>query len=778
MWKRTSVVTLGIATLGLAFGAAVAAFSFSAALHTDAMPFQREGVVSISQNVRGRALAGVSLLDLQDLAAQSTGTFRQVAVYTRFTGSRVGAFFLSGEAPRRVTPTLVSRSFFDVLNVSPVHGQLFNESDEAQVLISEDLWRQHFAADPAVLRRAVTINTDRYFVVGVLPAAFDLPRGTDVWIKAPLFSGKFTRFRTNYLFYGLALLGDGVSLAEARTRADVVAQRLQQQHPDTNGASRFVLQPLMEGLEGRLLTVTRVFNVLVVGLFAVGWINLVMLLIARSMQYRRDLAVRLSLGASWRHLFAGTAKDFGAWAALAAVLGSFVGYGLLRVLRRIADDLLPRYVQPGLDWPVVAACVGFTLLTALTIAVVTTYRATTREPAEAVQRSDQRASISRMQSYSLRALLGAELALTTLVLVCAVAFGRELNALSRWSFGMAPANVQDIEIVLPVPGAEKRNPYQTDAQEIIRQLEAVPGVRAAAVAADDLFARRNNFNVTSAKVTDKVNVTLKGISQGYFEALGIPIVQGRDFSTEDSVGYTGAVIIDQRLASVLFPGGGAVGNGISVPGGTVRVVGVVGSINYYSQTANHLYMPLHTQWTAGPAAYARIYVRADESVTPNALQHALRAAAPQLLAGTAVPLDASLAQYLVVPRLAARLAGPVASFILFLAGLGAFGIVVYITAVRMSEMAIRVSFGATRRHIATAFATFLLVPTLLGVAAGCLAAYTTVALWGQVLRVTAPLDVITIAFAGLFTIGVVLLAAYLPVRRSTRVDPVSLLKAL
>jgi len=766
---------LVVGSIAIGFGVTVAAFSFARAFDSRALPFRHSDIVSISETVRGNPANGVSVLDLADLAG-SASAFNRTAAYTTFTGG-VEASFVRDDSTRKVNPALVSANFFELLNVKPVLGGLFRDSDDPQIILSERVWRESFHGAASIIGKSVPVNTKGYFVVGVAPDEFDLPRGVDVWIKAPLLNPRYTQFRTNYLFHGFALLDRGVTLQNAQAQADVVAQRLGKEFPVSNRDTRFLVTPLIDGLESRLLAVASIFKILVIGIFVVVWVNFIMLLYARALDNRGELAIRIAIGAAWKNLFAGVAREFALWSIIGTVLGCGLAMLLLTTIRVLADRLLPRYVHAAIDWPVAIGWGVITLLSALVLAAYSTRRLWKVNPAEALQHGSPRIGLSRRTIQALRGLLAVEVAVTTTILICSVVFAHELLALRHWSFGLDPKNVLDVEFVLPPAMQAARAPLVVTAQEIVRQLKAVPGLGSAAIAAEDPFRNHYNFKLTMPGNGDGVYGSLKGVTPEYFETLGIPILNGRTFSKEDMGGFPGNCIVDRELAERLWPHSDPIGHTLKVSSLQFRVIGTVRAVNYYSQVKNDIYVPLQLFWNEG-MVYGHIYARSGIQQSSSSLLEAVSRAAPQALIAPPTSLESSLGEYLLLPELGARLAGPMAILTALLSGLGVFVIVTYVSAARMNEIATRMALGAGKGHIALVFVRFLLLPAFGGIVCGAALAITSAPLWREALRNPVVFDWRILSVSLVLIAALIAIATFYPIKRATKIDSAILLRAL
>lgn len=770
------VDTLTFISLVIGFVFVIGALSFSQSLREGALSSLPPGILDIGESHDGRALGGVNVLDLGDFG-KTAKTLDNIAAYTNVTPD-VDAWFLGGQPARKVTPAYVSTDFFSVLGVRPLLGGSFSDAYSRELAISGRLWRQHFHSNPAIVGTAILLNGDPFRVVAVIDDSFDLPTGTDLWMAAPLLQGEFTPFRRNYAFHGLAKLKPGFTLAHARTELEGFSNVLQQRYPTSNVGISFTARPLLEALLDRLNSVLNLVMALGIGLFLVVWGNYLTVRLIRGFSKRGEFAMRAVIGASPGRLFFEEGSRVFAEAALAVICGCALGMRVLTLVPRLFGPMLPLHVSLTMSWKAAAILGSLTCASAVGVALYVT----TRERGNLVSNlrayGDRSTSLGRNMTVALKVLMGAQIGLATVVVMCSLLFYKELKTLELWQFGIAASKLSVMDVVFPRGRIYVNSEVETLLTNSLDSIRSVPGVEDVAASTEGPFESQYNYNVQIPQSAETIVVAVKGVTPGYFQTLGIPIIAGGSFSAESS-GSALRCIIDEDLARAYWPGKNAVNHVVKIEGAQLLVVGVVGSTNYFGLHRPTLYLPIENTFSDKMAMVSlHAYIRHAADLSSDSPANRVHAVYPPSLVTALTRVDKQLSAVQQPVRSGAMLAWPIALCAILLASIGTLVIVTYVVAKRSTEIAIRIVFGATIRDVRLTTLRFLIVPLLGGVAAGMLLVRSSSQLLLRIMHHTQVLDseaaVLTVSLIALLS----LLAAWLPLQRVKHVNPVRELNTL
>lgn len=610
--RRPGFTLAVVATLALALGANTAMFGVVHTVLLRPLPFADEARLVRLYDVRtlpdgGRREVSFSRLDLDAVA-------RQAATLTSVTGQvfQGPALRVGGGAAERVTAIGVSGSWFRTLGVHPALGREWNRDEEAAegdsrvVLLSDGLWRRRFGADPGVLGSTVHLDGEPYTVLGVMPQGFTYPYGADLW---RLWTFDPTDGASHTL-NAQARLAPGVSLPEAQAELDLVSRRLERAYPDTNRGYRILARPTRQVLYAREET-TALFLFVAVGfVLLIAAVNVVALLLARTVSRSRELAVRASLGASsWRRarqlVTENTLLALAGGALGLAFAGTFQGPLLVLVPHRVTDVV----TRVPLDGPTL----WFTLVVSLAVGV-----AIGLAPALASRSPDLKSVLQEGGEHGTargRRLLGglvlAEVALSVVLVLGAALMASGLYGLLHRDLGFEPKGLLSLGISLPEATYSDPAARARVVERITREVRELPGVSGAAVVNIFPFSDGNflaSFRLEGEELSpDQAHsASYRIVSPGYFETARIPVLDGRRLEDSDRSGSPSVAVVDLRFAERYWPGKDLVGRRVVLTGGErsgelLTVVGVVGNVeDPLQEPAETLYVP-QAQSRAAPA---------------------------------------------------------------------------------------------------------------------------------------------------------------------------------
>ncbi|MPZ18163.1 MAG: FtsX-like permease family protein [Luteitalea sp.] len=736
-------------------------------------------------------MSAPDFLDYRDDAR----SFDAAAVY------RFDSFNLSGgAAPERVRGIQVSWDFFDVVGVSAAVGQGFttrmaSEHGGRLAVLGHGVWQRRFGGAAGIVGRSLTLNDEPFVVVGIMPPDFELPRDCEIWVTAaeevPDLSfgniDSMRKFRGARYLEMIGRLKPDMSIAAAQADLDAIEADLKRQFPDDHARFRPEVVSLHEDLVGNIRPALWVLLAAVGIVLLIACANVANLLLARSAARQREMAVRLSLGASRTRL----TRQLLVESVALGVAGGLAGLVLLlwgfELLVGLLPEDLPRLGEIRLDYAVLiftlAVSVGAGLLFGLTPALF----AGRLSVYEALKAGGGRTIGHRGHRLFRHAIVVAELALAVVLVVSATLLVQSLVRLTRVSPGFDPHGVMTMQIALP----EAR--YRTDASRaafvnrLRDEIRSLPGADAVSSGFPLPYggsSGKRSFKIEgkSTEPGQEPSVGIAFVSPRYFTALRIPRVAGRDFRDADTAAAPAVVIVSRTLADEHFPGVDPIGRRIDLEGPEdgqpywATIVGVVGDVRPLAldqEPEPWLYMPA----AQSPLPFVGMVVRGSgRAVSAEALRAAVSRVDPTLAAASVDSFDALLSDYLAPRRFNVQLLGFFGLLALTLAMIGTYGVLSYAVAIRRPELGIRLALGATPRSLLWLVVRQGMTLASVGVGLGVLLALGATRALGSLLygvSTSDPVSYVVVA-AALLLVGAA--ACYLPARKAMRVQPMGVLR--
>ena len=739
---------------------------------------------------------GVSLPDFVDFKRDA----RTVQDMSAWSTERINLIDNGAAVP--VDAGVISPGLFATLGVKLAMGREFLPEEDIpggdvnKIILSSALWENRFHRDAGILGQVIRTSLGSFAVVGVASAGFQFPRDSALWIpiESELRARNGSREMRFYRKYRVvARLCDGVSLSAAlqSARDDLrqIGTRLQREQPRTNSEILPVVEPLraVETSEMRpyvLLLMAGAGLVLLV-----CCTNLANLLLARSSARAREFAVRAAMGAGRRRLLLQLLTEHALLAIAGALLGVALASSLLAALPRMIPTDLPFWIHFDLDRNVLAFTCAVTIGTIAVFGLVPLLKSS-RADLEGLLREGTRAT--HANSRLRRGLIMAEVAISAVLLVCAGLLLKSLNRLETVDPGFQPHNVLVVELspFRPGPAQQRIEAAGEYFRRVIDTLSAVPGV--VAVGATDTLpyadaGDRPSYNM-EVRGEGSVERAYRGpgnvidITPRYFEAMGIPLLDGRAFNDQDRGTSEKVIILSERAAKFLFPGRSPIGgqvrhntNGMADPWS--RVVGVVGNVRYKADEAVdgiEMYYP-SAQWEFESASVA-IRLRGAPKGYENAVRQAVASVDSETGIDEMKSMDALMNETLWQQRSWGYVLAGFAGTTLLLAAVGLYGVMAYSVALRRTEIGIRAALGATPRKIFGEVTREGVMLAAAGAAVGLVTALGVTRLLRTMLYGVPPGDPVTFLLAALVLIVVAALASALPGMRAASMDPVKILR--
>jgi putative ABC transport system permease protein len=802
--RKTPGFTLAaVLTLALGIGGNAAVFSVvnGVLLRPLAYP-DADRLVAIGHRTRGGDLPSqLPNATATQVVYDGSPSFDAMALYNTFQASLTG----DGE-PDWIDVVSVTRSIFDVLRVPPALGRAFTEEEDRPkgpraVILGHALWRQRFGGDPSILGRTVTIDGVARQVVGVMPAGFAFPTpAMQVLVPMRVDRNDLGGFNTP----GIGRLRPGVTPEQAArdlaARLPRVTTLVDFLSAKTIRDARIVpdVHPYLDDVVGGERPEHWTHWAMIGLVLLIACVNVASLLLVRADTRRREVALRIALGAERGHLLAQSLAESAMLLLAGGVLGILLAWAAVALLPRLAPELVPRLGDVCIDLAVVACTTLVAAVVAVAFGVVPVARNRAVAPASMLRSGDRSATIDRHSGRLRQLLVVAQVAMATVLLVGSGLVLRSFEKLRSVDPGFRADGVVTFRIALPYARYPKSEAVARFHYAMLDRLRALPGV-AAAGATGKLPLAGSFSEIDPLRLEGKPMppnelpplAEMRVATPGYFEAMGIPLVAGRFLERSDTDRQTGAVLVTQAIVRKVMEGRPAVGARIAhgMPGIAHErpwsdVVGVVGDVRGLSldkEPMGAVYYAMVNRpgvdmdWLAWSMVYA---VRT--SMPPAALIASVRRELAQLDPSLPLAETRTLASVVAAAQSGMRFSmigfAIVAVIGLFIGAVGLYGVLSYVTAQRTREIGVRMALGATPASVCAAVLQRGVVVAGIGLVAGILAAISLRALATPLLYGVTPTDPITLLVVSLVLLSVGALAAWLPARRAAKLDPVRALR--
>ena len=792
MRKNPGYTLTAILTLGLGIGANSAIFSVVNAVLLKPLPYDHGDRLVVLQQRIGMVNQSFSVADINDYRAQSRSLSGLVEYHN------MNFILLGRREPERVESGVVSWNYFDVFGVKPLVGRAFRPEDEqpgapAVLMLSYEYWIKSFGGDPTVVNKTFTMNDKIYTVIGVLPPVPQYPDENDVYMPTtacPFRSRAATiANRQARMMQVFGRMKPGMSVRQAQADLSGVAENLRsaypKDYPETNDFSMKTVS-----LEEQLTHNAR--PTMLVLLAAAGFVlliacaNVANLNLSRLVRRERELAVRAALGAGRARMFRQLLTESFLLAVIGGGLGLLFSWGALSLLVNFAARFTPRAREVHMD----GAVLGFTFLVALITSLLsgTAPALAARETVVGtLKEGGVQSTIGRGRHRMRSLLIVAQVAVSFLLLIGAGLMLRSFRKLQHVDPGFQPENVLTMQIGLDFVKYNTGDKQRAFFETLLEKIQMQSGVKSAAVSM--LIPFTNDMKMTGDfQIHGQVpapgqalpTADFRVVSPSFFEALHIPILNGRGFLETDRPGNPDVSIVNRSAASHLWGSQDPVGTRFSTDGGKTwtQVVGVVGDIKQYGldkDVADEIYVPM----AQNPMSESSLVIKTavePMSIAPGVIE-LLHAVDPNQPAARVRSLEQVRAESVAAPRLTTSLLGLFALLALAIAATGIGGVMALAVGQRRHEIGVRMAIGARPVEILRMILGQGMALALLGVAFGLLSALGLTRLLEQLLFEVAPTDPLTYLGVALVLGLTALVACYVPAHRAARVDALIALRA-
>jgi predicted permease len=807
--KAPGFAVVVILTLMLGIGANTAIFSVVNAVLLNPLPYpEPDRIVTLFHDKPNFPTGSISYLNFEDWRRENQ-SFSSMAAYRE-----MGGVTLSGNGePEVVKGQMVSAGFFELLGVKPALGRTFTTDEDRlganpTVVISEGLWKRKFASDPSVVGKTIILDGDGRTVIGIIPASFRLK----MWnfgaadIYQPVGEYSEPQFRNRTAAWGLdalARLKPGVGMADAAQDMARVNRGLAATYPDVDANIKTRMTPLKEVIVGEVRPALLVLLGAVGFVLLIACVNVANLMLARSTARGREFAVRIALGAGQGRLIRQLLTESLTLALIGGVLGMLLAHWGTDIALKLLPQALPRAENIGFDGGVLAFTLATSVLAGIVFGVVPALKSSHTHVGTTLNQFGRSLAGGRSQTQSVFVVI--EMSLALVLLVGAGLMVRTLLRLWNLNPGFNPRNVLSFVVSMP-PELSHANPDAVRAsyRELGQALRSIPGVDSVSLewgahpmrgdTEENFFVEGQSRPIHQADLPYTLEYV---VEPAYLRVMQVAMVRGRFLGDADSEQSSPVVVIDEDFATRYFAGKEPIGKHVyavdSVSGEArpEEIVGVVAHVRQWGladDATESMHAQVYESYTQRPdrhtvlmAAGGHVYLRTAPGVDPMSIFPTIRERVARFNSGAVAfepePMETIVADSIARQRFTMVLFTIFAAVALLLASVGMYGVLSYVVGQRTREIGVRMALGAQRSDVLRAFLRDGARLTLVGVAAGGVAALALTRLMASVLFEVKPTDPLTFAGVALLLCLVALVSCYIPARRAASVDPMQALRA-
>lgn len=796
--KRPGYTAIALLTLALGIGANSAIFSVVNTVILRPFPFATpERLVVIWERSRpgGMPRMVVSAPNFADFRAQNQ-VFQKMAAY------RLQDFtVISGAEPERVRGAQTTADMFTILGIHPVLGRDFQPDEDkpgtpAAAIVSYGFWQRHFGANSAVVGHVVNLNGVSTKIIGVMPADFDFPppitfRGearpvkVELWTQLPyaLEQGKDNRGGHN--LFVLARLKDGMSLENAQADLQTITQHLAHDFPTTNEGWDAFAVPLHQQVIGDVKTALFILPAAVLFVLLIACANVANLLLTKAAGRQREMALRAALGAGRFRLIRQILIESWLLSLFGGAMGLVFAAWALRLITSLAPQNIYRLDQVRLDGSVVIFMLLASLLTATLSGLFPAWQIS-KTDLVVFLREGVRASDNPARHRFRNGLVVTEIALALLLLTGAGLLVKSFIRLQEVPTGFNPDQLVAMTINLPRTSYPDRQHRLRFTEGLLPKLVSSAMLQSVAFSDNlplDTGRQGTSFKIEGQSVlpNQEPHTNVSTVSPGYFQTMGIPLLQGRDFSAADKTDSPGVVIINSYLAHEYFGDQDPIGKRLDMgfrPGVWLQIIGVAADERHDTLQADlhpGMYLP-YAQAEKGLPLVLLLRSAADSGAVASAVRRQVRELDPQLPVYDVKTMNQVLYAAVARPRFVTFLLVVFASTAVLLAVIGVYAVISYTVVQSTHDIGIRLALGARQSQILQLFVGRGLTLALIGVGIGLVGAFSLMRLMTTLLFGVTPYDAATFVFGSLGLIAIALVACYIPARRAAKVDPLVALR--
>jgi len=795
--KNPGFAAVAVLTLALGIGATAAIFSLVNAIILRPLPYPNpEQLIGLgqwrNQQGEGYTQTGVSAPNVLDIA--KSGIFQQVAYY-RWSGFNI----TDGNRPESVEGIKASVELLPMFGVKPMIGRSFlpeeTEAGRDQVaVIGYKLWQMRCGSDPAILGKGMELDQRHYTIVGVMPASFRFTWDQEMDVFVPLVLTPEERSEagrgTTRDLQTQARLKNGVSIAQAQARMDVLAGALAREHPLTNKGWGIKVEPLHAAYHRQMKKPLMIMLGAVLLVLLIACVNVANLLLARATGRRREIAIRVSIGATHRQLIAQLLTESLLLATLGGVLGllfAYIGDRLLTLTMAQYHITFPNAKIISIDWRVLLFSIAVTMATGIIFGLAPSWATAKGGLSETLKESGLSISSDGGRRRLRNALVVCEMALALVLLTGAGLLVRTFVELANIDLGIDPKNVVTMGISLPAYKYKSAGQQSEFYRTLIPALERIPGVKSAGAAAggSNVFFQPEGFPPAASGHEPTANYKI--VTPDFLHAMGTRIVRGRGFTDQDNQNAPPVALVSETAVKRYWPDSNPLGSHLTLlarvysgqssgQSQPLRVVGIVKDVRNDDlwKPESDIYVPF--EQAPGPSVFLAVKTSVPPMNVVSAARQAVLSLDEEQPVDRVRTMEENISETYGAIRFPMALLWIFSVLALSLSAVGIFGVMSYTVSSRTKEMAIRLALGASRGKMLELVLREGLIVTAFGVALGLAGGLIlSRVMAGYVYGITAT-DPLTFIATSLLLAGVALFATYIPARRATKVDPLVTLR--
>ena len=796
--KNPGLTLAAILSLGLGIGANTTIFTWVQSTLLRPVPMAADpGTIRIaSMENREGAIRSWSYPNFKD--------FRDRVTLMEVTAQDDQTFNVAvDDTAQRDWGCLVSGNFFQMLGVQAAMGRVFTPQDDVTpgghpvVVISYSYWEQRFGKDASVIGKQVTINNTPMTIIGVTPQGFIGALGgiasslwTPIMMQREMMGGDRLNARGNGWFQTLARLKPGVSDAQAQAEATAIMAQLEQEYKDFNEGRRLRIVHMWDSPFGAatvLKPLLTILSALVALVLVIACANVANLLLSRAVSRRREIAVRLSLGASRARLIRQLLTESMLLSMIAGLFGVVMAYWTMDVIMAFVPPIdMPFDLGLRMDANTLIFALAVSMITGIVFGLAPALQASSSETVNALKEEGRSGSGGRTTGRLRSALVVAQVAVCLVLLVGATLFLRSFIAAQSLSPGFEPNGVVTASMDMFQSGytGERLRDFRRRA---IETMTALPGVTSAAFGSRIPLGMGGNNSMSLGidgyvpRENEEVVINYSTVGPRYFETMSIPVLQGREYTDADTADSPSVLVINEAMAKRYWPQGNALGGRVRIGGqGTAEVIGIVADAKYSS--INERPLPqVFLSMGRFSVSTLRLFVKTTGNASPlvSEVRNAIRSIDPALPIYDARTLNEHMQVAVFAQRMAADLLGAMGVLALLLAAIGLYGVMAYAVSQRTQELGIRLALGASPHSLLSMIVGQGMKLTAIGLVIGlalALGAFGSIGAVRTLLPGISPLDPITFVAVPILLGLIALLATWIPGRRAGRVDPLVALR--
>ncbi len=780
--RNPGFVAAAVLILALAIGANTAIFSAMDALLLHPYPFPEPSRIVVLRAIHGHGdSSGAGYRDFLDWREQNT-VFDEVAILPW-----IGSYTLTGQGePQRINGGRPTAGFFRVLGIQPVLGRLFIPEEDKPggprvAVISYPSWQRRFGARSDILGQLMILDGAPYTILGVMPRGFAFPGLQTCEFWAPLQEDPGND-RLQHQYSVIARLKPGISITRAQADMSAIAHQLEQQYPETNKDWHVDVSPLEGSLAHQIKTPAAILFSAVTFVLLLACANVAGLMLVRASGRAREIAIRVSLGASKARVARQMLTESVLLALGAGALGLLFAAWLMDAFRTAAPKDFALDTTMRLDLTVIAFTLAISILTGVAFGLAPALYAS-KTDLNAALKSGGSATGTRSCNRFLSGLVAGEIALSLVLLVGAGLLVKDFLFVMEMKTGIQTEHVLTFALDLPSARYSSDSRITAFYQELLTRLRAAPGVAAAGAVAT--LPMTGGFSGGPFEIEGRpksadwmaVSAQYNSATPDYFRTMGMPLLRGRDFDERDTAASPLVVIIDQTLARRYFPNEDPIGRKIKLADKWRTIAGIVGAVN--SQQPMHppvsqIYLPYAQPF--GGVEWVAVRTARDPARLAAAAVHLVHAVDRDVPVLRLRTMRQVVSDSVSEPRLMMSLLSGFAGFALVLAAIGIYGVIAYSVTQRVHEMGIRVALGATRLDLLRLVVGKGAYLAVAGLAFGLPAGLAAARLIGSLLYGVTSTDVTVFIGIPALLVAVALAASFLPARRAASIDPATALR--